>query len=306
MPPRGPGNLRRGALNMLMSAALFAGMSAAVKAASQELPNSVVVFFRNAVGLLALAPWLVGPAAPRLATRQLPGHLLRGLGGLAAMYCFFFAIGHMALADAVLLNYSLPLFLPVIERVWLKEPLPRGLGRPLAAGFLGVLLILRPGPGVFRPVALVGLMSAVFGALAQVGVRRLTRTEPVIRIVFYFALIATLASSLPLAWAWRAPRPATWAVLLATGVLATAGQISLTRAYSLAPAGRVGPFIFTGVVFAGLLDWALWGTLPGALSLLGGLLVTAAAILALRLRGDGAIAQEPLAVAGERTGEAPD
>jgi drug/metabolite transporter (DMT)-like permease len=277
-------DLGRGALSMVASALLFAGMGAAVKAASLELPNAAVVFFRNAFGLLALLPWLLRAEAPALHTRHLPEHLLRGLGGLASMYCFFYAISRLGLADAVLLNYSLPLFLPVIERVWLKEPLPAGLGRPLTVGFLGVLLILRPGLGLFRPVALVGLLAALFGALAQVGVRRLTRTEPVTRIVFYFGLIATLVSALPLPWQWRTPRPATWGVLLATGVLATAGQLFLTRAYSLAPAGRVGPFIFTGVVFAGTLDWALWGILPNAFSVAGAVLVAAAAILALRLR----------------------
>jgi len=273
---------------MVASALLFAGMSAAVKAASFELPNGVVVFFRNLVGLLALLPWLRGSEAPTLRTRHLGEHLVRGLAGLAAMYCFFYAIGHMRLADAVLLYYSLPLFLPLIERVWLKEPLPRGLGAPLTVGLLGVLLILRPGLGLFRPVALVALLAALFAAVAQVGVRRLTLTEPVARIVFYFGTVATLASALPLPWLWRTPRPATWGVLVATGVLATGGQICLTRAYALASAGRVGPFIFTGVVFAGIIDWLLWGTLPDAPSVLGALLVAGAAVLALELRVGGA------------------
>jgi drug/metabolite transporter (DMT)-like permease len=277
-------DLGRGALSMLGSALFFASMSAAIKAASFELPNSLVVFFRNAFGLLALLPWLIPAESRRLATRHLPEHLVRGLAGLASMYCFFYAIGHMGLADAVLLNYSLPLFLPLIERAWLKEPLPHGLGLPLGVGFLGVLLILRPGLGLFRPVALVALLAALLGALAQVGVRRLTLTEPVTRIVLYFGLIATVASAAPLPWTWQTPRPATWVLLIATGMLATGGQLLLTRAYSLARAGRVGPFIFMGVVFAAILDWALWGTLPNALSVAGALLVGSAAILALRLR----------------------
>jgi drug/metabolite transporter (DMT)-like permease len=292
-----PEDLGRGALSMLGSALFFAGMSAAVKAASFELSNSLVVFFRNAFGLLALLPWLVPAESRRLATQHLPEHLVRGLAGLGSMYCFFYAIGHMGLAEAVLLNYSLPLFLPLIERAWLKEPLPRGLGLPLGVGFVGVVLVLRPGLGLFRPVALVALLAALLGALAQVGVRRLTLTEPVTRIVLYFAVIATLASALPLPWTWRTPRPATWAVLAATGLLATGGQLLLTRAYSLARAGRVGPFIFMGVVFAATLDWALWGTLPSPLSVAGALLVATAAMLALRLKerpvkpGSGAMIQ---------------
>lgn len=267
---------------MVASALLFAGMGATIKVAAASLPNVMVVFFRNAVGLVVLLPWLLRPGAPALGTRHLGEHLVRGLGGLAAMYCFFYAIAHMRLADAVLLNQSLPLFLPLVERAWLQEPVPRRLWGPLSAGFLGILLILKPGTGVFNPVALVGLASAVLAAVAQVGVRRLTRTEPVTRIVFYFGLIATTASAFPLAGAWRTPPPALWGVLLATGALATGGQLALTRAYSHAPAAQVGPFVYTGVVFAGFIDWWLWRQLPDALFLAGAAIVCAAAILTLR------------------------
>ena len=77
------------------------------------------------------------------------------------MACYFFAIAHLPLADAVLLNQSIPLFVPLVERVWLGEPIPAPLWRVLLIGFAGLLLILRPGFGVFQPVALVGLASAV-------------------------------------------------------------------------------------------------------------------------------------------------
>lgn len=280
MPPES--NLRRGALCMVVSALLFAAMGAAVKVASGSLPNAMVVFFRNAVGLVALAPWLLRLGFGGLATRHLREHLVRGLAGLAAMYCFFYAIAHMRLADAVLLNYSLPLFIPFIEKVWLGEPVPRGLYRTIALGFAGILLILKPGPGVFDPVALVGLAAALFAALAQVGVRRLTQTEPITRIVFYFGAISTAISALPLVREWTSPEPALWGTLVALGVFATAAQLLLTQAYSRAPAAQVGPFIYTSVVFAALLDWGLWERLPDALSIAGAVLVCAAGILTLR------------------------
>jgi drug/metabolite transporter (DMT)-like permease len=173
-----------------------------------------------------------------------------------------------------------------VERVWLGEPAPRRLWRPLGIGFIGLVLILRPGSGLFQPAAFVGLLAAAFAALAQVGIRNLTRTEPVTRIVFYFGAIATAASALPLPWSWTTPEPALWGVLLATGVFATAGQLFLTRAYGHAPAARVGPFIYTGVVFAGLLDWTLWGVLPDGPFLAGAALVCLAAILVLRMRAE--------------------
>jgi drug/metabolite transporter (DMT)-like permease len=200
------------------------------------------------------------------------------------MYCFFYAIAHLRLADAVLLNQCLPLFLPLVERVWLGEPIPRRLGWVLALGFLGVLLILKPGSDVFSPAALVGLASAILAAVAQVGVRRLTRTEPATRIVFYFGLISTLFSAPPAAAAWITPPADMALVLLAMGVLATAGQLALTRAYAHAPAAQVGPFLYTGPVFAGMLDWWFWRTLPDRLFLAGALLVVASAVATLRVR----------------------
>jgi drug/metabolite transporter (DMT)-like permease len=286
-------SLARGALFMVGSALLFALMGVGVKMAAERLPNTIVVFFRSAVGLLVLLPWVARLGVAGLSTVHFKEHVIRGLAGLGAMYCFFYAIAHMRLADAVLLNYSLPMFMPIVENVWLHEPFPPRLWWPISLGFLGVLFILKPGLGVFEPVALVGLMAALFAAVAQVGIRRLTRTEPITRIVFYFGVISTVLSALPLPVLWRTPRGSLWLVLLATGLFATLAQLFLTRAYAHAPAARVGPFIYSAVVFAGLLDWMVWGRLPDRLSLCGTALVVAAGILALRLRDAPTVTAEP-------------
>jgi drug/metabolite transporter (DMT)-like permease len=274
---------------MVGAALLFAAMGAAVKAAAGTLPNASVVFFRNAFGLLFLLPWLAGLGAHGLRTDHPREHLVRGVAGLLAMYCFFYAIAHMRLAEAVLLNYSLPLFMPVVERAWLGEAIPRGLWRALALGFAGIVLILKPGEGLFQTVALVGLLAAAFAAVAQVGVRRLTLTEPTRRIVFYFALVSTAISALPAAARWRTPRAGEWLVLAAAGLTATAGQLLLTRAYAHAAAARVGPFIYASVVFAALFDWGLWGRLPDLYGVGGTLLVVAAGVVALNLEEERAL-----------------
>ena len=130
-------------------------------------------------------------------------------------------------------------------------------------GFAGILLILKPGLGLFQPAALIGVLSALFASVAQVGIRRLTRTEPVERIVFYFGVISTAVSAAPLVREWRTPPATLWVVLAGLGIVATLGQLALTRAYSHAPATRVGPFIYSAVVFAALLDWLFWGQLAG-------------------------------------------
>jgi drug/metabolite transporter (DMT)-like permease len=273
-------DLRRGGLYMVVSALLFALMSVAVKIASADLPNVVVVFFRSGFGLLTLLPFIVGVD---LRTSQVREHLIRSLAGIASMYCFFYTLAHMRLADAVLLNYSLPLFMPFVESAWLGEEFPRKLWTPVLVGFLGVIVILRPGSGLMDPVALVGVASALSAAVAQVGVRRLTRTEPVKRIVFYFAITATVLCAFPAAVSWRMPQGLEWLVAVAMGVTATAGQLAMTRAYAHAPAAQVGPFIYSAVVFAAALDWVFWRRLPDAYTVAGGVLVAGAGILSLRL-----------------------
>jgi drug/metabolite transporter (DMT)-like permease len=290
-----PDDLRRGAALIIAAAAFFAGMATAIRVASEELPNAAIVFFRHALMLLLLAPWFVGEGRGAIRTTRLRGHLVRGLAGVSAAACYFYAIAHLRLADAVLLNQSIPLFVPLVERAWLGEGIPRRLWGVLLLGFVGLLLILRPGIGTFEPVALVGLASAIFASVAQVAIRGLTRTEPVTRIVFYYGLVASIAAAPAAALTWRAPSGATWAVLVLMAVLATAGQLALTRSYVYAPAARIGPFLYAGPVFAGLLDWIIWGRLPDRLFLAGAVFVVVAATLALRIRG-GSPETAPIAV----------
>ena len=284
-PAAKPTDLRLGALYMVASALLFASMAASVRVASRELPNAPIVFFRHFIMLVFLLPWLWREGRHALDTDDFRGHLVRGLAGVSAVACYFYAVARLRLADAVLLNQSMPLFIPLVERAWLGERIPRRLWGVLALGFAGLLLILRPGTGVFEPAALVGLASAVFASISQVGIRRLTRTEPVTRIVFYFGLVGSVVALPPAAWWWMSPSAGTWAVLLLMGVFATVGQLTLTRAYLHAPAASVGPFLYAGPVFAGLLDWLIWDRLPDALFVVGAAVVILAATLALRLRG---------------------
>ena len=274
---------------MVASALLFASMAASVGVAARELPNAPIVFFRHFIMVVFLLPWVAREGRGALATRDPGGHVVRGLAGVCAVACYFYAIARLRLADAVLLNQSMPLFIPLVERVWLGARVPRRLWGVLALGFAGLVVILRPGSGVFHPAALVGVASAVFASVSQVGIRRLTRTEPVTRIVLYFGLVGSAVALPPAAWWWRSPSASTWAVLLLMGALATVGQMTLTRAYVRAPAAIVGPFLYAGPVFAGLLDWLIWHRLPDALFVVGAAVVILSATLALRLEGPGSL-----------------
>jgi drug/metabolite transporter (DMT)-like permease len=275
-------NVPRAAAFMLCAALFFALMSVTVKLLSHTLPNAVVVFLRSALSLLVLAPAALRRGASSLRTQQLPEHVARGALGMGAMYCFFFAIGKLGLAEALLLNYALPLFIPFVERLWLRERVPSGIWKPLGIGLLGLLLILKPGLGLFKPAALIGILGAVFAASAQVGVRRLALTESVTSIVFYFSLSSSLIALGPALLAWVTPNGAAIPLSVAMVASGTLGQLTMTRAYQLAPAARVGPFIYSSVAFAALLDWLLFSRHPDGPTAAGTALVVAAGILALR------------------------
>lgn len=270
---------------MVVAALLFAAMAAGIKFVSQTLPGEMVVFFRNLFGLIALAPWILHHGWSSLRTRRPWGHVARSSAGLAAMYCYFFALAHLPLGEAVLLNYTMPLFIPFIAWWWLGEHVAPKLWGAISIGFLGVVLILKPGLAVFSPVSLVGLAAGMLGATAMVGIRRLTHTEPAFRIVFYFSLLATLVSAVPLAWSWRTPSIDLWLPLLGIGVLATLAQVLMTRAYAEAPAAAVGPFIYATVVFAALTGWAVWEEGIDLISLVGAIFVCVAGISTIRDSG---------------------
>jgi drug/metabolite transporter (DMT)-like permease len=268
---------------MVGAALLFAAMGVTVQLCSRSLPNTMVVFLRSCLSLLLLTPWFFGRSRVSLRSAQLKEHLVRGVAGMGGMYCFFYSIAHLRLADALLINYSLPLFVPLVERVWLGEPVPKGLWRVLALGSCGLLLILKPEFTILRPAALVGVLGAVLAATAQVGVRGLTRTEPVLRIVYYFGIISSLVSLGPALATWVTPRIEIWPVLLALALTATLAQLLMTRAYGHAPAAQIGPFIYTSCVFGALFDALVFRRAPDAFTVLGGALVTLAGVLVLRL-----------------------
>jgi len=285
-------DLRRGALNMVGAGLLFAAVGACVRVLSESLPNEMVVFFRSFLGLVALLPLVWHRGVANLRTRKFRDHLTRGVAGVAAMYCYFYAVAHLPLAEAVLLNYTTPLFVPFIAALWLGERIPPKLWAGIGIGFLGVLFILKPGQTLFSPAALVGLASGVLAAFAVTGVRRLTRTEPVWRIVFYFSLVSTLVAAVPLPLRWQTPDTSLWLLLIAMGAVASLGQLLLTRAYSHVPAAQVGPFSYSTVVFAAVAGWALWSEVLDLYSLSGALLVCLGGILTIRYAG-APVAPEP-------------
>lgn len=276
-----PDQLRRAGLHATAAAASFACMGALAKGAAQHGASEVlIVFVRNLVGVMALLPWVLRQGRSALRTQRFGGHLWRSLFGLCGMYTLFYAITHLPLAEALLLNYASPLFIPFIAWVVLSERPPALMIPAALLGLAGVALIVKPASLSFGIASWVGAASGLFAACAMVSLRRISDTEPAQRVVFYFSAIGTVISALPLWWFASLPSPALLLWMIATGLAATNGQLQLTRAYSFAPAARVGAMSYSGVVFAGLIGWFVWDETPDGYSLLGGLLVIGTCVLA--------------------------
>lgn len=261
---------------------LFASMGVGIRFVADAAPNEVIVFFRNLFSVFLLIPWLLTGTPPRFATQVLGLHLLRALAGLGAMYCFFYAIAHIPLAEAMLLKLTTPLFIPLVALLWLRERITPTIALAATIGFAGALLVLRPGLSGISGVAAIGLLGGALAAVALVTVRRLAASEPPARIVFYFAALATLVSAIPLTWAWRTPSPSALAWLAAVALLATLGQVCLTKGLSLAPASQVGPFGYFAVVFGAAYGWLLWQEPLAWGTLLGSFLVLTSGVILTR------------------------
>jgi drug/metabolite transporter (DMT)-like permease len=193
----------------------------------------------------------------------------------------------MALAEGMLLKMTAPLFMPLIAWYWMSEAVPRGVLLAIGFGFMGVVLVLNP-RGEFNEVALIGLLGGLFASLAKVTVRRLGRSEPSVRVVFYFSMLSMLVSAFPALLSWQTPTAGQWALLLLIGLLGTLGQLLLTRGYAIAAAASVSPFTYFSVIFGALYGYLLWDEGLSLQFLIGALIIALAGVLTLRSRRNAA------------------
>ena len=246
------------ALLMLGSTSAFALMAIAIRFASATIPTTEVAFFRNFFGLLALLPILMhaGNGIPR--TRHPGRYLVRTLVGLGSMLCAFWAIGHLPLSQAISLSYAAPLFATIAAVLWLGEIVRVRRWIAVSAGFIGVLVILRPGVAFSLPM-LVPVFGALLAALVAIQMKQLSKIDPPDTIVFYTYLLWVPLSLAPALFQWVWPGPTAWLWLLATGVLGTLGQWLWTRALRLGEVSALQPISFVQLPIVVLFGWWLFG-----------------------------------------------
>jgi len=273
----------RAALLMLGSTLAFGLMAIAIRYATRYVPTQEVAFFRNAFGLLALMPMLIRPGSAPLKTQQLPRYFLRSAIGLASMLCAFWAIGHLPISQAISLSYSTPLFVTIAAVLWLGETVRMRRWAAVIIGFIGVLIIVRPGSTSFTPGTLVAVGAAVLSSLVAIQIKQLTRVDSADTVVFYTYVFWVPLSLVPALFVWVWPTGLAWVWLVATGVLGTLGQLLWTRALRLGEVSALTPISFMQLPLVSLLGWLLFNEALDRWTVIGaGIILGANAYIAHR------------------------
>ena len=278
--------LLAGSLFVVLGEVFFVSMGMLVKILGPDMPSHQIVFYRNILAAIIIFPMLMrGSGWREFKTTRINMHLLRSTSGVLAMFCFFYALANIELADAMLLKLTGPLFIPIIAIFWIKEHVSVQTVGAILVGFAGVVVFLNP-TGEIQLAALVGLIGGALAAFAKVTIRKMSDTESTTRIIFYFALFGALISAIPaLATELHIPTGQQWAYLILLGAVGTCGQFCLTQAYRLAPASQVGPFTYSSLLGASLAGWLVWREVPSLQTLLGGALIISAGLILIYSRG---------------------
>ena len=252
-------DIQRAILYMIGSTIMFGRMAVMIRFASESLHTFEIAFFRNFFGLLFALPLLVRHGPSLLRTQKLSLYALRALIGILSMMCGFWAIVHLPLAQAISISYATPLFVTIGAALVLGEVVRMRRWSAVIVGFIGVLIILRPGAASFDVNTTVALAAAVLSGCVAISIKFLSRTEKPDAIVLYTTLLWVPMSLIPALFVWVWPQGITWLWIALSGLFGTLGHMLWTRALKLGDASMLTPITFFQVLVVGFYGWALFG-----------------------------------------------
>ena len=233
---------------------------------------------RYCFGFLTLLPFLLW-YRPSLRGAVWRTHVLRTICGWGGVTCLFTASVFMVLADATAISFLSPLVTMVLAIPILGERV--GPWRWGAAGFavIGALLVIRPGSDAFQAAALIALGAALLMGMETIFIKRLSDTEPPIRILAINNAVGSLIAVAAAAFVWAAPSPRQWLMMAAVGTAMVTAQSLFIQAMKRADASFVIPFFYATLVFAALYDFAVFGDMPTIVSAAGAVVIIASAVV---------------------------
>ena len=265
----------RGALWMLLGTVFNAGLGVLIRYMSDSLHPFEIAFFRSLFGVIILLPWLGRSGIPSVRLNRVRLFLVRAAIGGVAMLTWFYGLTAMKLADAVALGFTSPLFATAGAALFLGEDVRARRWTATIVGFIGAMIILRPGAGTLTFGAVVVLSSAAAAATTGLLVKELCRTEPVKLIVLYMVVFmtpVTLVASL-FFWRWPTGTELVWLAFLAS--VATVGNFANTRALAEMDVSVVTSFDFARLPITAVLAFFAFGEVPDKWTWIGAAIIAA-------------------------------
>jgi drug/metabolite transporter (DMT)-like permease len=273
--PWKPDNMR-GLLLMGLGFFMFAASDVQVKLLAGELHPVQIVWTRQ-LGLLCIVGFMLATHGTSILATKKPGwQIVRGALAVLSASTFIYALRHVELADAVAVTFVAPFIVTIFSALLLKEPV--GLRRLTAVtiGFVGTLIVIRPGMGVVHPALMLVLFSATAFALRQILSRHLAATDKTPTTVAYTAIASVLLLSLPLPFFWTTPESTRQIMLLAgMAVCAALGEFLVIKALEIAHASVIAPIHYTLIIWATMYGWLVFGQLPDQWTWLGASIIVA-------------------------------
>lgn len=271
---------QKGILFIILSAFCFSLMNMFVKL-SGDLPSIQKSFFRNLVAVFVAAFMLIQSRTPfRWQKGNLGLLIVRASFGTLGVLCNFYAISHMNLADASMLNKLSPFFVILFSYLFLKEKITLTQAFCVISAFLGSMFIIKPGFAFGSALpAIIGVLGGFGAGAAYTAVRALSlRGEKGPFIVFFFSVFSCLVTLPALLLDYTPMTGQQLFFLLLAGVFASGGQFGITAAYANAPGNEISIYDYTIVIFAGIWSFLLWGDIPDMFSLIGYLIIFGASL----------------------------
>ncbi|MCG5478823.1 DMT family transporter [Sinorhizobium alkalisoli] len=279
----------KGILLKVLSVVVFLCMSTCIKAAGSDIATGQITFYRSAFAMVPILGYLAfrGQLRDAFKTTDITGHLGRGFVGILAMSFGFYGLVHLPLPEAIAIGYAMPLLAVAFAAFFLGEIVRLYRWTAVIIGLVGVLIITWPRltlleQGGFGESEALGaaavLLSATFGAMAMVLVRKLVQKERTHTIVLYFSLSASLFSLATLPFGWAAMSWTSFLLLMVAGFCGGIAQILLTESYRHADMSTIAPFEYTSIVLGIVIGYFLFGDVPTATMLAGTAIVVGAGI----------------------------
>lgn len=275
----------KGVLMLIAAMALLPFLDVVAKYLGQAgVPILMIVWARMAFGVVLTLPFVLAEGGPRSLIPDRPQwHLLRAGFLIAATFLFFWSLKTMAIADALAIFFVQPLIVTALSPLVLKERVGLNRWAAVAVGFVGTLIILRPGLSAFGPGSWLALGSGISLGLYMLVTRLMKgRTTPVVTM-FHTSLMGAILTTAGVIFVWQAPSLWQWAQFAMVGSIATLGHLLITRAYENAEASLLAPLAYTEIVMATVLGWWFFGDLPDGWTILGvGILIASALYISAR------------------------